>query len=102
MKVADLAKKPTLTKLTLDDEDTIKEYGESLDFYTLKPFPLDIFMKFQLRGAGDNAPDLKKTVEVLKDVVLDEKGKPIMVDGFVLPIPVLIRCISKLTTELGK
>ena len=98
MKVQDLVKKPTLTKLTLDDEETVTTYGEPLDFYTLQPFPLSLFMKFQLR----DYKDFNATVEVLKEVILDETSKPVLTEDNVLPLPVLLKIITKITTELGK
>ena len=98
MRITDLTKQPTLTLLSLDDEETVAKYGEPLEFYTLSPFPLDVFMKFQLR----DTKDLSSTITVLKDVILDVDGKKVLSGDLVLPIPVLLKVISKLTVELGK
>jgi hypothetical protein len=99
MKLADLVAKPTLTKLTLDDEAIVAEYGEPLDFYTLLPIPMDIFLKFQLR----ETMDLASTITVLKDVILDEQGNRVLVDGVQFKdVTVLLKAITKLTEEMGK
>jgi hypothetical protein len=98
MKLTDLASTPVLTKIVLDDADTIEEFGEALDFYTHLPIPLDVFLKFQMR----ESMDLTSTVAILKDVILDEDGKQVMADGKVLPVTVLLRAVTKLTSELGK
>lgn len=102
MKLSELTKKPVLTKFMLDDEDTVKEFGESLEFYTLQPFPLDVFMKFQMRDMTDTKNLMKETIDVLSEVILNEDGTQVMSDGKVLPVVVLLRVITKLTTELGK
>ena len=102
MRLTDLAKKPVLTKFVLDDEDTVKEYGEELEFYTLQPFPMEVFMKFQMRDFKDQKGLMKETIDVLSEVILDEEGKLVMTEGKVLPMAVLLRVITKLTAELGK
>ena len=102
MRLTELTKKPVLTKLTLDDEDTVKEYGEPLEFYTLQPVPLDVFMKFQMRDIDDTKNFMKDTIEVLSEIILNEEGKKVLVDGQVLPMPILLKVIGTLTTAMGK
>lgn len=98
MKLKDLAKQPQLIKLTLDDEDIVKEYGEPLDFWTWDRQPMDMFLKIAARGSED----MGEMVNVLKDLVLDEDGNKVMVDGLVLPSKVLMATFSKMVSILGK
>jgi hypothetical protein len=97
MKLTDLVSKPALTKLTLDDEETVKQYGEPLDFYTMLPMPLDVFMQFQLSTDGKD-----NLVNVLKDVILDEEGKKVLRDGKTMPPTLLMQVVNKIVAELGK
>lgn len=98
MNLKDLAKQPQLIKLTLDDEDIVKEYGEPLDFWTWDRQPMDMFLKIAARGSED----MGEMVNVLKDLVLDEDGNKVMVDGLVLPSKVLMATFSKMVSILGK
>jgi hypothetical protein len=98
MKLKDLAKQPQLIKLILDDEDIVKEYGEPLDFWTWDRQPMDMFLKIAARGSED----MGEMVNVLKDLVLDEDGNKVMVDGLVLPSKVLMATFSKMVSILGK
>jgi hypothetical protein len=96
MKLVDIAKEPTLVKLTLDDEDTIKEFGEPLDFWVYDRQPMDAFMKFAGRGTDGNV-----MVEVVKALVLNEDGQPVIKDSSILPNKVMLRVVSKLMEHLG-
>lgn len=98
MKLSQLAAKPQLISVALDDEDTIKEFGEPLEFYTWDRQPLDIFMQL----AVAQSQDPKEMLEIVRKLLLDESGKQILVDGVMLPTSVLIRAIAKLTDALGK
>lgn len=98
MNLKDLAKQPQLIKLTLDDESIVAEYGEPLDFWTWDRQPMDMFLKIAARGSED----MGEMVNVLKDLVLDEDGNKVMVDGLVLPSKVLMATFSKMVTILGK
>ena len=98
MNLKDLAKQPTLIKLTLDDEDIVKEFGEPLDFYTWDRQPMDTFLKIAVRERND----FGELALVLKDLVLDVEGKPVMVDQMTLPGKVMIAAFTKLVEVLGK
>jgi len=98
MNLRDLAAKPQLIKLTLDDEDIVATYGDSLDFYTWDRQPMDVF----LRVAASDRQDFGQLVNVLKELVLDADGNPVMTDGMVLPSRVLVATFSKMVNVLGK
>jgi hypothetical protein len=96
MKLVNIAKTPTLISVKLDDEDTIKEYGEALEFWCYDRQPLDTFMKFAGRA---NDPGVM--VEILKELILDEDGTPVMKDGLILPSKIVLRVANKLMDTLG-
>jgi len=98
MELKQLAAKPQLVKVTIDSEDIITTYGEALDFYTWDRQPMDTFLKV---AAGDRS-DFGAMVSVLKDMVLDSEGNPVIVDGLVLPPKVLMAVFTKLVEQLGK
>lgn len=98
MKLNQLAAKPQLVKFEIDDEDTIKEFGESLEFYSWDRQPLDVFM--QLANAQrDNGAQL---IDIVRKLILDEDGKEIITKDVMLPSNVMIRVIAKIVERLGK
>jgi hypothetical protein len=98
MKLTDLAKKPTLIKMTLDDEDVVKQYGEPLEFYSYDRQPMDQFLKFA-QGA---AKDENVIMEAIRTMVLDENGDPAIPEGYSLPGGILMKTVNLIVNNLGK
>ena len=98
MKLSQLTAKPQLIEVSIDDEDTIKEFGEAITFYTYDRQPMDVFMKL----AGSTGQDTQKIVEIVRTLILDEKGKELLTNDQMLPTNILMKAISKVTELLGK
>lgn len=98
MKINQIASKPQLIKVILDDAATIQELGEELEFYTWDRQPLDKFMKL----ASIKQDNPAEIIEVVKSLILDEKGVEVIKDDVMLPTQILIRIIAKITETLGK
>ena len=98
MKLSQLVAKPQLIKVELNDEETIKEHGEPIEFYTYDRQPLDVFMK--LANATENQGST--IIETVRDLILDENGKKVLKNDEMLPTSVLMKAISKVTEMLGK
>ena len=98
MKINQIASKPQLIQLTLDDEATVKELGEPLEFWTWDRQPLDKFMK--LASVKQDSP--AEIIDVVRDLILDENGKVVITGDIMLPTQIMIRCIQKVTETLGK
>jgi hypothetical protein len=98
MNLKDLAKQPQLIKMSLDDEETIKEYGEPLDFWTWDRQPMDTFLKM----ATNVNKDANGLLELMKATVLDSEGQSVIQDGTALPGAIMMRVINKIIDNLGK
>lgn len=98
MKLSKLSAKPQLVKVELDDEETLKEYQEPLEFYTWDRQPLDVFMKLA-STTQDNAGNI---IDIVRTLILDEDGKQILNKDNMLPTNVLMKAIGKVTDMLGK
>ena len=98
MKLSQLTAKPQLIDIHIDDEDTIKEFGEQIEFWTWDRQPMDVFMK--LANATGN--DTGSIIGIVRTLILDEKGKQILKDEEMLPTHVLMKAIGKVTELLGK
>jgi hypothetical protein len=98
MNLKDLATKPKLIKIALDDADTISQYGEALEFYTWDKQPMDTF----LRIAKTSRDDMGELINSVKDLIMDAEGKAVMEDGTALPGSILVKAINKIVESLGK
>ena len=98
MKLSELAKKPQLTEITIDDPQLVEEYGESINFYILDRLPIDTFTKLASIKT-DNVSDM---FVVMRDLILDENGDPVMIEDKVLPTDILTACVTKVSEYLGK
>lgn len=98
MKLNQLAAKPKLIPFTLDDEETIKEFGEPVEFYSYDRQPLEVFMKL----ASAQQQDMSSMIDIVRTLILDEDGKQIIAGENMLPSTLLIRAIAKIVEKLGK
>jgi hypothetical protein len=97
MKIKQLSAKPKLVPVIIDNEEIVKEFGETIEFYTWDRQPLDMFLKL----AGTSSNDYGEMVKVLKTMILDEDGKEVIDGDFMLPTKVLVAAMTKLTDQLG-
>lgn len=98
MNLKDLAAKPQLIKITIDDEELVKEYNEPLEFYAYDKQPMEMFLKV----ASTKNQDVNELGLILKDMILDSEGQPVIKDGLMLPSKVLMAAFTKLVEVLGK
>jgi hypothetical protein len=98
MKLHTLAAAPKLIEFVIDDADIITKYGEAITFHSWDRQPLDIFMKL----ASATESNVTNIIGIVKDLILDDAGKPILTADTMLPTDLLMRAISKITSELGK
>jgi hypothetical protein len=98
MKLSALTAKPQLIEVSIDDEDTIKEFGEALEFYSWDRQPIDVFMKL----ANSTQADTTAMIDIVRTLILDEDGKQIIKGEEMLPSNVLVRAIAKIVETLGK
>ena len=99
MKLSQLTAKPQLIEVSIDDEDTMKEFGEPITFHTWDRQPMDVFTK--LANQGENA-DVASLLDIVRTLVLDEDGKEILTQKSTLPTPILMQVINKVIAQLGK
>lgn len=98
MKLTELASKPKLIQIVIDDEAVVKEFGEPIEFYTWDRHPMETFLKL----AAVDTKDYMQLVDAIEDLVLDEEGNKIFTNEIVLPTKVMTQVITKVVEELGK
>lgn len=97
MKLSQLAAKPQLIKLELNDEDIIKEYGEPLEFWIYDRQPIDKFIEMATVG-NENYGEM---IRMVNSMVMDEDGTIIATDGRVFPSKIVLKIINKVVDTLG-
>lgn len=98
MKLSQLAAKPQLIKVVLDDKELVETYGDELEFWIYDRQDMDTFVKL----ATLDAQEFDKIAHIVNNMILDENGNVIAKDGFVLPVGVLMKAIQKVVEVLGK
>ena len=98
MELGQLAQKPQLVKLTIDEETIVEKYGDALEFYMYDRQPLDVFAK--LANFDQNDPG--GIIHLLQQVILNKEGEAVMKDGLQLPMDVVVECIKVAGDTLGK
>lgn len=99
MKLSELSAQPQLVEISIDDKDTVKEFGEPLVFYSWDRQPMEIFTKLANIGSEQDTGNI---IDIVKNLILDENGKQIVSDKNMLPSKVLMKAIGKVTELLGK
>jgi len=98
MNLSELAKEPKLTKVTIDDSQLVEKYGENIEFWVYDRVDMSTFMKLaNLEGKQQ----MEEVVDVMKNLILDEKGKAIINDKNILPNDVMIKAVEKTVVALG-
>ena len=98
MKLSQICSEPQLVEIKLDDKEIVKQYGEALVFHTWDRQPMEIFMRL----ANVDQKNTGELINVVKGLILDEEGKPMLTDKNMLPTSVLMKAIAKVTEQLGK
>jgi hypothetical protein len=98
MNISQLSAKPQLVKFTIEDEEIVKRYGEAIEFWSWDRQPLSVFMRLTAVG-GENSGEI---ISIVKDLILDSNGVPVITNEATLPVDVLLACVGRITEKLGK
>ena len=99
MNIQEFKIKPKIIEVTIDDSDIVKKYNDSIKFYMYDHLDLSTYFKFFRAQSEGNTEELLK---VVKTIVLDDKGKQVMVDDYELPVDIFTTAVIKITEHLGK
>jgi hypothetical protein len=97
MKLNQLAAKPQLIKILIDDKEIVKEYGEPIEFYCYDRQPMGTYLKL----AQLNQKDMPEVVKTISELVLNEKGEPALNDNELLPLDITVKVIERVVSKLG-
>jgi len=95
----ELARKPQLIEIILDDKDIVESYGDCINFWVYDQVDLNSYFEF-FKSQGDG--DGKAMETVLQSLVLNEQGQPMLDEGETFPIDLTVAMLGKLGEILGK
>jgi len=98
MKLSQIAKKPQLIEITIDDADIVEEFGEAITFWTWDRQPMDVFVKL----AAIDQNNTSSVISAVRELILNEDGTPVLTGDDSLPTKVLMRVIVTVVESLGK
>jgi hypothetical protein len=98
MKLSQIAKKPKLVEVTINDADIVEEFGEALTFWTWDRQPMDVFLKLAAIDQSNTA----SVIEAVRELILNEDGTQVLTGEESLPTKVLMRVIVSVVESLGK
>ena len=97
-KLSELAGKPELTSLIIDDEEIVQSYGEELEFFVHDKLPISTYTKL----ASLDPKNAGQLFEAVRDLILDEQGMPVINEEKTLPMDIMNAAILKVVESLGK
>jgi|TARA_R110000744_G_scaffold159306_5_gene275441 hypothetical protein len=98
MKISELAHKPKLINIVVDDQEVQELYNDAIEFWCYDRQPLNKFVKFA-NMSEDTYPEL---IDFCQDLILDEDGNKVLDGEKVLPTKILLKCVNKVVEQLGK
>lgn len=96
MNIKELARKPELKKITVDNPIVVEAYGEAVDFWMYDRQSVPTYL--QLAQLKD---DHNQLFTIIKTIIMDEQGLPVLNDGEMLPIDIMIPILEAAIRELG-
>jgi hypothetical protein len=99
MQLKELSAKPQLIEIELTNDSLVKKYGEPVKFHTYDRQPMDVFMRLANANDGGKPGDV---IDMVKDLILDEEGKPIINGENTVPTDVMILAVGAIVERLGK
>jgi hypothetical protein len=97
MKLEQLAIKPKLKKITINDPDIVARYGDEIEYWMYDRHDMDLY----LRMSQVNGKDISAIAAVVREVVLNEGGNPVLGDDEVLPPDMMFKVIESAIKEMG-
>lgn len=99
MDIRQTVKKPQLIQLAVDSEDIVAQYGEPVVFHMVDYLDLGTYFEFYKLQQAENA---NKLIDILRRIVLDSQGQPVIAEDEILPIDLSLAILYKINDHLGK
>lgn len=99
MDISKFAKKPTLTKIVMDDAELVEAYGEAIEFHMLDQMSISTYFEFyRLQQEQDS----DKLNDLIRKIILKEDGTPALEESEIFPVDLTLGLLVKINDFLGK
>lgn len=99
MDIKQLARKPQLIEMVLDDAELVAEYGEPIKFWMMDYVDISTYFEFFRSQGEGNGEHLN---QLLRSIILNAEGKPVLEGDEALPIDISVAALTKINETLGK
>jgi hypothetical protein len=99
MDIKQVARKPELVEVVLNEEHLVKEYGEPITFYMVDYVDINTYFDF-FKSQSDKAGN--ELNSLMRKIILNKEGKPVLSEDEALPIDISIAALTKINETLGK
>lgn len=97
--ISEFATKPQLIEVQLDMEEIVKTYGDSISFWMMDHVDIGTYFDFFKNQSENNGSEMNV---IMRKIILNAEGKPIMADDEILPVDIGIAALTKINEILGK
>lgn len=97
MNITELTAKPQLVKISISDEDIVEKYGDEVEFWVWDRQPMEKYV-----ALAQNGENVGAVMDIAKDLILDDKGKPVISKDRTLPSDIAFRALTEVIKTLGK
>lgn len=97
--ITEFTKKPQLQQVEINDEEIVKNYGESITFYMLDHVDISTYFDFFKAQADNNGEEINL---MLRKIIKNAEGQPALAEDEMLPIDISIAALTKINEILGK
>jgi hypothetical protein len=99
MDISKFAKKPTLTRIVMDDAEIVETYGEVIEFHMLDQMSISTYFEFYKLQQEENSNKLN---DLIRKIILKEDGTPALADDEMFPVDLTLGLLVKINEFLGK
>ena len=99
MNLEELRVKPQLVELEINDPKIVETYGDTIKFWMYDHLSLPEYFAF---FRAQNEGDIDKLLSIMRNIILNAKGKPVMSSDYQLPVDLFAAAVTKVAEQLGK
>ena len=99
MDISKFAKRPTLTKIVIDDAEIVETYGEAIEFHMLDQMSISTYFEFYRLQQEQNTDKLN---DLIRKIILKDDGTPALADDEMFPVDLTLGLLVKINEFLGK
>jgi hypothetical protein len=99
MNIKDLAKKPQLIEVIIDQEEIVKEYGDTITFWMYDHIDINTYFDFFRSQSTNNGTELNA---IMRKIILNSEGQPSLAEDEILPVDIALAALTKINETLGK